>query len=107
MRIEQLQVYRQNGITTLAEGALFETAKKRRLEEVRRSRSRHTLRMWSWGAIIVSLCGGCVDFDVVVLVLVLVAGVPPGFDFLRILLSRPACFPPSKASFVPMLCTCV
>lgn len=34
MRIEQLQVYRQNGITTLAEGALFENAKKRRQEEV-------------------------------------------------------------------------
>ena len=34
MRIEQLQEYRQHGITTLAEGALFETAKKRRQEEV-------------------------------------------------------------------------
>ncbi|CAN0482389.1 unnamed protein product, partial [Hapterophycus canaliculatus] len=34
MRIEQLQNYRQNGITTLAEGALFETAKKKRQEEV-------------------------------------------------------------------------
>lgn len=40
MRIEQLQVYRQNGITTLAQGAEFEIAKKKRQEEVGRVRVR-------------------------------------------------------------------
>lgn len=32
-RIEQLQVYRENGITTLAEGMEFDLAKRRRQEE--------------------------------------------------------------------------
>lgn len=34
-RIETLQVYRQNGITTLAEGIEFDKARQRRQEEVR------------------------------------------------------------------------
>eukprot|EP00903_Cladosiphon_okamuranus_P018342 g16874.t1 len=42
MRIEQLQVYRQNGITTLAEGALFDTARKRRQEELASKKHRES-----------------------------------------------------------------
>lgn len=57
MRIEQLQVYRQNGITTLAEGALFENAKKRRQEEVG--------HVASEGVFVSIRIGGCIDFDVV------------------------------------------
>lgn len=34
-RIETLQVYRQNGITTLAEGIEFDKARQRRQEEVK------------------------------------------------------------------------
>ncbi|CAN0162413.1 unnamed protein product [Ectocarpus sp. 6 AP-2014] len=42
MRIEQLQVYRQNGITTLAEGAEFEIAKKKRQEELASKKHRES-----------------------------------------------------------------
>lgn len=44
MRIEQLQMYRDNGITTLAEGQEFEIAKRRRQEEV--SCASSLARMW-------------------------------------------------------------
>lgn len=67
MRIEQLQVYRQNGITTLAEGALFETARKRRQEEVSQS-------CGLGNNLCISGVGGCADFDVVVMMAVVVAG---------------------------------
>ena len=50
-------MYRQNGITTLAEGALFENAKKRRQEEVGHVASER-------GICFVRI-GGFIDFDVV------------------------------------------